>query len=197
MIEKDIVLVFESLLCAALIVWFFSRPWQRLWTNISRQHLFELRDQLFDMAAEQRIDFSDTAYCQLREHLNGFIRFAHKITLGSLIVGIVCLESRTREKYNIEKTIENITDENVRHDMRVIFRKSVFILLRHMAIRSPLGWALWFLLPFILILANFYMIVEKADLIDSQLNDLILAQENLDSSSRTLHSHNPSQAPTG
>lgn len=180
MIEKDIILVIESVLCAALIVWFFSGPWQSLWIATTRQDLFELRDRLFDIAADQRIDFSDAAYCQLREYLNGYIRFAHKITLGSFFIGAAYLNSETLEKYNIEKTIENVTDESVRHEMRDIFRKTVFILIRHMVIRSPLGWALWFILPFIVIS---YTIFEKAFLINPQLQDLVLAQKNLDSSS--------------
>ena len=188
MTEQDFILVIEALLCAALLVWFFSRPWQSLWTAVSRQHLFELRDQMFDIAASQRIDFSDTAYCQLREYLNGCIRFAHKITFGSLVAGAICLGPEIQKKYNLQETIESIPDEKVRQEMRDIFQKSAFILLRHMVIRSPLVWMLLCFSPFIVISNKIF---ELVDSVASQLRDLILAQTDLDHTSLPLHSTAP------
>lgn len=191
--EQDFMLVIEALLCAALLVWFFSMPWQSLWTAVSRQHLFELRDKLFDIAADKRIEFSDPVYRQLREYLNGCIRFAHKITFGSLVAGVVCLGPQTQKKYDLQEIIESVTDEKVRQELRDIFRKSAFILLRHMVIRSPLVWTLLCFSPFIVISNK---ILEMADWIASQLKDLILAQTDLDSSS-PVHSYRINQVPLG
>lgn len=177
------VLVIETLVCAALLVWFFSRPWQSLWTAVSRQHLFELRDRLFDIAADERIEFSDPVYCRLREYLNGCIRFTHKITFGSFVAGFVCLGSQIRKKYTLPEAIENVADEKVRQEMRDIFLKSVFVLLRHMVIRSPFLWLLLCLYP--LIVAFLFVsnkVSDMADRIISHFKWLILAQADLGSS---------------
>lgn len=187
MTDQEFILVIEALLCTAILVWFFSSPWQSLWTAVSRQQLFELRDRLFDIAADERIGFSDTAYLELREYLNGCIRFAHKITFGSFMAAAVCPGSLAHKKYNLPEAIERVTDEKVRQEIRDIFLKSVFILLRHMVIRSPL---LWILLGFAPLIVISNKLVETADWIASQLKDLILVHPDLDldSSAITLHS---------
>lgn len=189
MTEQDFIIVIEALLCTAILVWFFSNPWQSLWTAVSRQELFELRDRLFDIAADERIEFSDTAYKQLREYLNGCIRFAHKITFGSFMAAAAYPGSLAHKKYNLPEAIERVTDEEVRQEMRDIFLKSVFILLRHMVIRSPF---LWILLGFAPLIVISNKLVEKADWIASQLKDLILVHPDLDlnSSFITEHSRN-------
>ena len=151
MTEQEFILVIEALLCIALLVWFFSMPWQSLWTAISRQQLFELRDRLFDIAADERIEFSNTAYQQLRDYLNGCIRFSHKITFASLMVGALFPGLQTHKKYNLPEAIEGVADERVRQEMRDIFLKSAVILVRHMVIRSPFLWILLALAPLIVI----------------------------------------------
>lgn len=191
------ILVIETLVCAALLVWFFSRPWQSLWTAVSRQHLFELRDRLFDIAADEQIEFSNPVYCRLREYLNGCIRFTHKITFGSFVAGVVCLGSQIRKKYTLPEAIENVADEKVRQEMRDIFLKSVFVLLRHMVIRSPFLWLLLCLYP--LIVAFLFVsnkVSDMADQIISHFKWLILAQVDLDSP-LTPRSHRTSQLLTG
>src|SRR5438105_11888454 len=51
-----------------------------------RQEMFALRDQFFDEAAAGLIPFDHPAYGLLRSTMNGFIRFAHKLTLPDLLV---------------------------------------------------------------------------------------------------------------
>ena len=134
---KSFIVVIEVLIFTGLLVWFFSRPWQNWCTSVTRQNLFALRDQLFDIAADQHIEFSDPVYCRLREYLNGCIRFAHEITFGIFIVGVVCLGSQIPKKSDLQEDIESVTDEKARQEMYDIFRKSVSVLLCHMMIRSP------------------------------------------------------------
>ena len=45
---------------AALLCLFYG-PWQALCTDLSRQFIFEGRDQLFDMALAGRLDFDSDA----------------------------------------------------------------------------------------------------------------------------------------
>ena len=51
-----------------------------------RQRMFDLRNDLFDEAHAGLIEFDNPAYGLLRQTCNGFIRFAHKLTLGQLLV---------------------------------------------------------------------------------------------------------------
>ncbi|MYD30305.1 MAG: hypothetical protein F4X01_01655 [Nitrospira sp. SB0661_bin_20] len=180
---QDFILVIETLFCMAVLVWFFSRPWQSLWTAVSRQHLFELRDQLFDIAVEKRIEFSDPVYRQLRSYLNGCIRFAHKITFGTFVVGIMSLGAHTRKNYHLPEDIERVADESVRREMQDIFHKSVLVLLGHMAIRSPF---LWIFVWFFLLVAAFSFVNNKisdmGEWVFSHFKGLVLAQADFDSS---------------
>jgi hypothetical protein len=47
-----------------------------------RQRVFQLRDELFDFAAEGHISFDDPANGVLRGSMNSMIRFAHKMSLS-------------------------------------------------------------------------------------------------------------------
>jgi|SRR5882672_2427141 len=53
--------------------------------DLFRQRMFALRDELFDMAASGRIAFDNPAYGKLRDMLNGYIRFAHRVSLPLLL----------------------------------------------------------------------------------------------------------------
>src|SRR5437016_2293052 len=53
--------------------------------DLFRQRMFALRAELFDMAAAGRIAFDDPAYGKLRGMLNGYIRFAHRVSLPLLL----------------------------------------------------------------------------------------------------------------
>lgn len=51
-----------------------------------RQEIFTLRDELFDLAATGPLQFEDPVYGLLRSTMNGFIRFAHRIGLGRVLI---------------------------------------------------------------------------------------------------------------
>ena len=65
-------------LIVLIFVMFSLWPGQRM--DIFRQQMFALRDELFDFALEGGIEFDNPAYTQLRELMNGFIRYAHNLT---------------------------------------------------------------------------------------------------------------------
>lgn len=77
--------------CASLLilglVCFWMYPAVRL--DEFRQDLFSVRDELFDYAASGRIAFSDPAYRLLRQSMNGFIRYAHQITVFRLVMAFL------------------------------------------------------------------------------------------------------------
>jgi hypothetical protein len=54
--------------------------WPRQRVDLFRQQMFALRDELFDFALNENIDFNNPAYNHLRALMNGFIRYAHNLT---------------------------------------------------------------------------------------------------------------------
>ena len=148
MTTQTFVIAMEALVCAAFLVWFFVRPWQDLWVAVSRQHIFELRDRLFDIAADGRIEFSDPLYMRVREYLNGCIRFAHKITFGSFLAGVISLDTATPRRHSLWNDIDRLAEGALKGELQDIMRKSLLVLLGHMVIRSPLLWLLLSLYPF-------------------------------------------------
>ena len=73
-------------LCAIFTLIIFYACLRAYYLDVFRQKLFALRDELFDFAADGGIDFSDPAYLELRQDLNGLIRFAHKISMFRLLL---------------------------------------------------------------------------------------------------------------
>lgn len=47
----------------------------------TRQRLFSIRASLFNAALDGKIGFTDPAYCQVRQILNGLIRFTHNLSV--------------------------------------------------------------------------------------------------------------------
>jgi hypothetical protein len=65
-----------------ILLWLlFFFGWRPYRIDNVREKLFQLRNELFLLAADGAISFDDPAYRMLRERLNAVIRFAHTITL--------------------------------------------------------------------------------------------------------------------
>jgi hypothetical protein len=82
-------LIFQSasalaLLMVILLVW---QTAQRV--DIFRQRMFAIRDELFDYAEAGGIDFQDPAYQLLRNSMNGFIRYAHRLSFFQLTLTVL------------------------------------------------------------------------------------------------------------
>jgi hypothetical protein len=71
-------------LIALWALWFYLLKPQRV--DRFRQQLFDLRSDLFDLAADGVVPFDHPGYTKLRLLINGMIRFAHRASLGSLVV---------------------------------------------------------------------------------------------------------------
>jgi hypothetical protein len=57
--------------------------------DLFRQRMFELRDELFELGRTGEIAFHHQAYGLLRTTINGYIRFAHRISFLSVIL-VLC-----------------------------------------------------------------------------------------------------------
>lgn len=71
----------------AILLWsLFYISARTLLLNILRQRLFEIRDDLFDFAADGGIEFTNPVYQELRTDINNMIRFAHKLSFARMIL---------------------------------------------------------------------------------------------------------------
>jgi hypothetical protein len=72
---------------ALLLFWIvFAFLYRDYRVDAFRQQMFAVRDEMFDYAADGEIDFDDPAYVLVRTTMNGFIRFADRMNLVSVIV---------------------------------------------------------------------------------------------------------------
>ena len=72
---------------------FFYWVWQQYVIDSTRQQLFELRDELFDLATERGLDRDCAAYKWLREMLNISIRFAHDLDFVRILIMIATIKA--------------------------------------------------------------------------------------------------------
>jgi hypothetical protein len=108
-----------------------------------RQRMFALRDSLFDFAANEDtdLDFSDSAYGQLRSTLNGFIRFGHRVSLIQFVAIILATEAPAAASQSYErrwKLALKSKDAMTQEHLRAIRRESHIFVLRHIVLSSPL-----------------------------------------------------------
>jgi hypothetical protein len=74
-----------------------------------RQNVFAVRDDLFMYAAEGNIDFNHPAYTTLRNVLNGYIRFSHRISFLHLVLHTNRRLGTQDQTLQFEKIWENAT----------------------------------------------------------------------------------------
>ena len=72
-----------------------------------REEIFALRDRLFVIAEEGQLSFDDEAYGLLRSTLNGFIRFAHRLSFLSLVLFISQTTKDELMKYSFQEKFSN------------------------------------------------------------------------------------------
>jgi hypothetical protein len=78
------VVLFWGLIAA--LWWLYAFAYRQYRIDLLRQRLFRVRDELFNEAAAERIDFNSPAYGMMRTTLNGMIQFAHELSLIRLVI---------------------------------------------------------------------------------------------------------------
>lgn len=114
-----------------------------------RQKMFELRDELFDDAMKNGVAFDNDAYQVLRNTVNGFIQFAHRLNIFQFFSFVALAESRASKERRVSYTrrfdagLEKLSDEQ--KDLMKQYRLRMNILmLTHMLSASPLSALLIF-----------------------------------------------------
>lgn len=94
MSTAEAVITILSLVSLALIWGIYAWAYRKYRIDLFRQRLFAIRDELFDLARAGEIEFEDPAYRMLRNLLNGYIRFAHRLNFQTAFLVLVSSKSR-------------------------------------------------------------------------------------------------------
>ena len=78
-----------------------------------RQKMFELRDELFDYAANGHIGFDHSAYAVLRNTMNGYLQFGHRFTALQALAFFVLL-SKEDKAYMQTHSFESVWSRAVK-----------------------------------------------------------------------------------
>lgn len=132
-------------------------PWQKQVEDWGRQELFEIRDAIFDLAAEGKIAFDDPRYRTIRQSVNLLIRFMHECTWPKLIFIALVLQRGERSRWRrsqFEIAVRRIEDPNLRREIRAMTQRMGYVIVLVMIRRSPLLLALGWTANFIADLAS-------------------------------------------
>jgi len=131
--------VFSILLLIVLVFWLF-RDYS---IDSFRQKIFRLRDGLFDEALKGNISFDDPAYVMMRRSFNGFIRFAHKMSLMEVIIFMIFSSRKDKDELNkgfierLESNTSHLTEEQ-KEMIDGYFKRMNMYMVEYLVLTSPL-----------------------------------------------------------
>lgn len=135
-----------DLLASTIGIFLCTVFWYVLWKPLCvaelRQSLFDARDFLFDLVAENQtsLRFDSEVYRGTREDINVMIRYAHKVSLfGSFLTRAINPQLHTNSQTRTAALRKNLSDEELRIIKLVDKRQSKSIF-RFLLRCSPLLW---------------------------------------------------------
>jgi len=135
--------VFTSLSLIGLWVLFFwlYRDYR---VDLFRQRLFALRDELFDLGRTSQIAFHHQAYGLLRTTINGYIRFAHRLSFLSVVLLLrdykAVMASLPATPFGrLPKALETV-DPQVRAQLESIVTRMHFAVFDQLVLTSATMW---------------------------------------------------------
>lgn len=126
MIESTILSsAFISLLGLILLFLLFYWAWQQYVIDVTRQRLFELRDQLFDMATQGTLQRDSETYRTLRKMFNATIRFTHEMDWVHFLTYLLTMKwlkngEVMRGALRVEHLVNNIADTHAKRQIEEI-----------------------------------------------------------------------------
>jgi hypothetical protein len=128
-----------ALLCLAITWLVFYADYH---CDSFRQKMFALRDELFDYAESGNLSFDHPAYVELRSLMNGMIRFAHRLTLGQLLVMMLSTRKSTGGTNDfaarLAESLKPIKSGQVRNQMRRFHERATVLMVKHLICGSLL-----------------------------------------------------------
>ena len=112
--------------------------WPRVVVDSIRQRIFEIRDELFDMAANGKIGFDDPVYIHFRDTANALIRYCHAISWPRIVFLALPVKASGLER-QYEPIHESIRDNQpLRDKVKRLEVEMLVLVLGVMYLRSPL-----------------------------------------------------------
>lgn len=144
-----IAVVLSSGLSLLGLVWLYLWPYRDYRRDLFRVRLFAIRGELFDGAAEGKIDFQHPAYGLLRSTLNGFLRFGHRLGALRLFAMALMVDQGTiSQDCNFDRRWRE-ADKTLTNEQRLwllgLRRDMHMALFKHVVASSPIGCLLFVL----------------------------------------------------
>jgi len=138
---EELSVAIQVLLSSIVFVFVLYSLWPRQRVDLFRQQMFTLRDELFDFALEGNIDLNDPAYIQLRELMNGFIRYAHNLTAYRTLMSFLRWKCTSGEPVkgwatSWEHALSNVQNKDIKAKLEG-FRSKASMLVVSQIVLSP------------------------------------------------------------
>lgn len=133
----------QILASITVLVWFFYGPWRSFVIDLTRQNLFELRDEVFMLAVDGRIPFDHSAYKVFRNRLNAMIRFCEHYSFTAFIAAPA---DHNENPPSIFDSLNGLEDDLAK-EIRRRYHMAMAILVASMVSRS-LFWTIVLMVSF-------------------------------------------------
>lgn len=100
--NEQLFLILTSSAFAIGIWWLYFVEYRNYRTDLARQRLFEIRDNLFEEAKKGTIPFDSKAYGMTRITLNGMIQFMHNMSFIRIMFTLLTYKI-VKEKEHVDK----------------------------------------------------------------------------------------------
>lgn len=153
-------IVLAPYLFLAAIWYTFFWLFRRYTIDDFRERIFAVRAELFDLADSGQIPFNHPAYQLLRRTMNGYIRFAHQVSLFNAILIPSALsddEDRTSFVEAWDEKTEGL-DSDIKKQLNRLLGRMGEVVLVHMIKRSPI---LSFILGILILVLAIPLVIAK------------------------------------
>jgi hypothetical protein len=128
---------FAGIVTVGFAVVFFYYLWQQYVIDVTREQLFELRDRLFDIASEGKLDRNSESYRVLREMFNSGIRFTHRISLVQFIMVSRYEDELVRTRVaSVQMLLDDIDNQDTRYEVQKLLNRMGRFLTLHLVKKS-------------------------------------------------------------
>lgn len=160
MIEiRELANILQFAISATLLLVVLFKLWPSFRLDLFRQKMFVVRDELFDYALAENIDFSHPAYGLLRRSMNAYIRYGHQLTFFRLCLTLLEWKFSTEKPGtqwfdNWNTAVNSISDRRVQTELRRFHSRALALVLKRILLGSPV-------LMLAVLAMTLYLIVRK------------------------------------
>lgn len=140
--EQHLRIVQAFLAVGVLWVWYVFM-YKRTRADRFREDLFTIRDELFDYMWQHGLSYDLPAYRQMRDMLNGGIRFSEQLNLMPvLLVSYLVRDVDSNKEFSLKKALKEIDDPETRAYFAEVYHKVGSRLFRRVLLEGP-PWLLF------------------------------------------------------